>query len=986
MLARGKAAAAFEVAQKAAKEAEKVARRQREDEEKAEQKKKKAQGSRASNTLPTPQISAETRKRIQQELREDNSNDESVDQLMEKKRADEKAERKKAEKAERKAERKAEKKAEKKRAKAEQKKSEEKAEAEKKEVEEQIEADKKSTKKVASISDSDAFAASSKIEQAPEKAKPVAPEESTSSNSVVEAQPTTASTEVPSDTNDQDVEQYASDQLHAKDNVDDVSSFKKSVDYLEDVRAICVGQPKLNESQEAHFLELLYTYHMKPFDENEFAPEDLDPHPAKLLSTWIRSKLSSEQLQGNPGESDNEQGQATQSETDQASTSTPATEQTQTEQTQPSTPKVTVNKNGKRPLADETESLDGPRDHRSKRRALSAESFTSPRKQDAHSHSRASSVGDNATLSSTQKPVTVDSSAIKAGAIPAVNGDMIPFGATPDAAATYAHIEAQVAATSAAHLSEQSPQQQGKKRTAMDAGMQQPISPAPTKKSKLSEEESALITQAGHATEQSQAEANITKPQEVVPKPETASDSIEASPVPAAHDAPKEEDSSATKSHAAEEKSSDAKSSEDSKKSPATKQSVGKAKSTTNTSATSAETQPKKAANNDNADNSIVKPSVAKEAAVVAPVSSRANNSDNRNSAGKVRPAAQKSTSKSSTMATEKQQQKKSTTTTTTTMSKQSATKRVPTALDAKNNAAATKKQSSVAPAPPKRKGPSANRFVPSTPEETRQRLAQHNSQPPAPQSAPSAVKKVLVDKTNTQRKPQRQRAPASATTTTKKQLDTATEKPAPQRSTAQKKRSLEADEVITPVSKSAKKQHTNPSPSVPAKATEKKGKRARDEDDEPETSIKTAKKQRTDESPPPRERASRSRTAADAARKPAVATQPRRQAQFFDDIPESGDEESDVEPKPKNAKAKTTSTVEEAKDEQTVPAAPAATTTTTPSAATNTQQAPTDNIAAGPPRQRGVARSTNAQPRPARSTVPTAASIDAKNKNKLIK
>lgn len=984
-LRRGRAAQAFEAEQKAAKEAEKVARRQREDEEKAEQKKRKSQGKWAPISRPPPFKTREERLRIQRMLREDDEDEESVSPLIEKKKADEKAERKVEEKKD----------------KAEKKKSEERAKAEKKrKVEEQIKADKKSTKKVASISDSDALAACSEIEQAPEKVKPVAPEESTSSKSVVEAQPT-ASTEVPSglqesthdvlstsedsDGSVHDVEQSANEQLDAEDNVDHASTLK-TPEHLRHLREIEEGFPKLSESQQEAFMEILYSWHTETgVDENKtFAVEDLSPLVALRLAVRMRNLLDANDEQG---QFEADQVDDDRNESDQASATPPAIEQS--EQSQLSAAQDTVNKNGKRPLDDDTEPLQESAVRAHKRRALSTESNSSTREKEN---------ADNATLSSTQKPVTVDSSMIKAGVIPAVNGDVIVFGTTPDAAATYAGVEAM----SAAKMSKQSPQQQGKKRTAMDAGMLQTTSPAPTKKSKLSEEESALIIQAGLATEESQAEATVTKPQEIVPKSETASDSIKASPVPAAHDAPKEEDSSATETHTAKEKSSDAKSSEESKKSPATKDTVGKAKSTTNTSATSAETQPKKAANNDNADNSIVKPTVAKEAAVVAPVSSRANNSDNSNTAGKVRPAAQKSTSKSSTMAMEKQQQKK----TTTTMSKQSATKAGPSALDVKNNTAAAKKQStatsaSSVPVTKAATKPSAapkKKALPPPPE-TRFQLsdnmmtqtpAHRTSQPStASQSAQSAarpaVKKALADKTNTQREPQRQRAPAAATTT-KKQLDAATEKPAPQRSTAQIKRSHEEDEVIAPVSKSAKKQHTNPSPYVPAKAAEKKRKRASDEDDEPKTVSKTAKKQHTRPSPPQASeesesddsesdsempfasRTTRSSAAAAAAKKPAVATQPRRQVQLFDDIPDSGDEESDVEPKPKKAKAKTTSPVEEEKDEQTAPMASAATTITTPSAVTNTQQAPTDNAAAGPPRQRGIARSTNPQPKKTKS------------------
>jgi hypothetical protein len=971
-LRRGRAAQAFEAEQKAAKEAEKVARRQREDEEKAEQKRKKSQGNRASTSRPPTLISGEEWRRNQAKIREDESEDEeSVSPLIEKKKADEKAEKAERKKAE-KAERKAEKKAEKKKAKVDKKKSEEEAEAEKEveeqtkieeqtEVEEQIEADKKSTKKVASISDSGALAASSEVDsQTSEKTKPVAPEESTSSKSAAEAQSTVASTEAPSglqestydvlsisEDNDgagEDVEQSASDQSGAEDNVDDASTLK-TPEHLRHLREIEEGFTKLSESQKDAFMEVLYSWHTETgVDENNtFALEDLSRLVALRLAVRMRSLLEAIDEQG---QSEADQADVEHHGTHQASTSPPIAEQpeqTQQEQTQLSAPEGTVNKNGKRPLDDDTKPLQGCGVRAHKRRALSTEPNSSSRKMD---------FADGATPSSTQKPVTVDSSMIKAGVIPAVNGDVIVFGTTPYAAATYAGVEAM----SAAKMSKQSPQQHGKKRTAMDAGMLQPISPAPTKKSKLSEEESALITQAGHATEESQAEANITTPEELVPKPETTSDSIKASPVPTAHDAPKEEDSSATEPHTANEKSSDAKSSEDSKKSPATEQPVGKAKSTTNTSATSAEMQPRKAANNDNADNSIVKPTVAKE----APVSSRANNS---NTDGKARPAAQKSTSKSSTMAMEKQQKNPANTT----MSKQSSTKAVPSALDAKNTSAATKKQSFAGPAPPKRKGPPARRFIPSTPEEIQQMLAQQNRQSPAPQSAQSAVKpaakKALADKTNTQREPQRQRAPVAAATTTKKQLGAATEKPAPQRSTAQKKRSSGKDEVIAPVSKSAKKQHINPSPSVPAKAAEKRGKRACDEDDESETVSKTAKKQRTDESPPLRERASRSKTAAATSKKPAVATQPRLHCPGYVSGLSSGDEESDDEPKPKKkAKGKTTGPVEEAKDEQT---APAATTTTTPSAANTTQQVPTNNTAAGPPRKKGIARSTNPQPEP---------------------
>jgi hypothetical protein len=475
-LRRAEEVEALLAAEKATKEVEKVARRQREDEEREEQK-KKLQRNSASTSRPTAKTSGEKRKRIQQQLREKDSDDEESAVQLEKKKA-EAAERKKAE---RRAERK-----------AEEKKSGEKAEAEKKKVEEQTKVDKKSAKKVTSTSDPGALAASSEVEsQTPEKAKPVAPEESTSSKSAVEAQPTAASTEAPSglqestpdalstfEDNDgavEDAEQSASDQSDAEDDVDDTSAIETPKVLVPEHREIERDFPKLSASQQADFLELL-RYHHKKFDldeDNLFELSDLLPETAVLLAVRLRSLLDANEEQGQP---EADQASDEHSATDKASATPSATEQP--EQTQLSAPEGTINKNGK-----------------------------------------------------------------------------------------------------------------SKKKTAMDAGMPRSTSSAPAKKSKLSDDASALITQAGQVTEDSQAETSVTKPQELVPKPETVSDSIKASPVPAAHDAPKEEDSSATESHTANEKSSDAKSSEDTKKSPATEQTIGKAKPTTNTSATSAETQ-----------------------------------------------------------------------------------------------------------------------------------------------------------------------------------------------------------------------------------------------------------------------------------------------------------------------------------------------------------------------------------------------------------
>jgi hypothetical protein len=231
-------------------------------------------------------------------------------------------EKKKAEAAERK---KAERRAERK---AEEKKSGEKAEAEKKKVEEQTKVDKKSAKKVTSTSDPGALAASSEVESQtpPEKAKPVAPEESTSSKSAVEAQPIAASTEAPSGLQEstpdalstfedsdgavEDVEQSASDQTDAEDDVDDTSAIETPKVLVPEHRKIERDFPKLSASQQADFLELL-RYHHKKFDldeDNLFELSDLLPETAVLLAVRLRSLLDANEEQG-------------QSEADQASRS-----------------------------------------------------------------------------------------------------------------------------------------------------------------------------------------------------------------------------------------------------------------------------------------------------------------------------------------------------------------------------------------------------------------------------------------------------------------------------------------------------------------------------------------------------------------------------------------------------------------------------------------------------------------------------------------
>ncbi|GAB7334810.1 hypothetical protein MBLNU13_g06725t1 [Cladosporium sp. NU13] len=179
----------------------------------------------------------------------------------------------------------------------------------------------------------------------------------------------------------------------------------------------------------------------------------------------------------------------------------------QSEKSKPSVPADGVNKHGKISLDDDDDDQATPGNtgaHRRKK-APGSESLSSSHKESA-----------SATPSSTHNSVTVYSAAVNA--VPAVPWGMIPFGADGHAAQKYHDFQEQLLNKELAKFEACEAAKQVKKRSASEE-LPEPVA----KKFKPSDEERTLVLETLQASGQPMAEAKAFKEEDVIEKPEVAS-------------------------------------------------------------------------------------------------------------------------------------------------------------------------------------------------------------------------------------------------------------------------------------------------------------------------------------------------------------------------------------------------------------------------------------------------------------------------------